>query len=425
MRLQKNINVINQDDGSRCDNDDQTKEGIPVYLDPANQRAVFNNRLPKTVNQHIYDEVKATDETDQVLTRQACISGYQDLHLATAEKDGHSKDVSNTKDIISAYDVPWGKLKLSGENRQNTKSYAGKQTTGAFPIKLRATNEQLRQDQDSQFQYGETMIDHKRYLYDSPQADIERKRKTEPWETYRYQHNESPESGGFAMASGRGLSVANKQFSKSKPVHGRRPDIIPYDNLSSKDVDSHIYETPEINVEKDIQVKEKVKDQGKFKKSKGASIKSKLLILPRYLQKYRRRLTVDVDGVYDVPNPVNPLSRFSKSRSIGLSQEINIPVQQSLTKHSHYELALPLADTNRDHSLKPAVCGKQITSSEKPQYESAMPIITRINNELAYNFNKSRAPQYGLAKPHDNKYKSNDASKDCETDKAIYFEPIG
>ena len=43
MRLQKNINVINQDGGSRCDNDDETKEGIPVYLDPANQTADFGN----------------------------------------------------------------------------------------------------------------------------------------------------------------------------------------------------------------------------------------------------------------------------------------------------------------------------------------------------------------------------------------------
>jgi hypothetical protein len=46
VRLQKNINVINQDGGSRCDNDDETKEGIPVYLDPANQTAIFNKRLP-------------------------------------------------------------------------------------------------------------------------------------------------------------------------------------------------------------------------------------------------------------------------------------------------------------------------------------------------------------------------------------------
>jgi hypothetical protein len=56
--------------GSRCDNDDETKEGIPVYLDPANQTAVFNKRLPETVNQHIYDEVNATEETNKVLTRQ-------------------------------------------------------------------------------------------------------------------------------------------------------------------------------------------------------------------------------------------------------------------------------------------------------------------------------------------------------------------
>jgi hypothetical protein len=70
------------------------------------------------------------------------------------------------------------------------------------PTKLRSTNAHLRQDQDRQVQYEETMIDHKRYLYDSPRANIERKRKTEPWETYSYQHNESPEAGGCAMASG-------------------------------------------------------------------------------------------------------------------------------------------------------------------------------------------------------------------------------
>jgi hypothetical protein len=215
------------------------------------------------------------------------------------------------------------------------------------------------------------MIDHKRYLYDYPRANIERKRKTEPWETYRYQHNESPEAGGFAMASGRGLSVAIKPLSRSKPVHGSPPDIIPYDNLSLEDVDSHIYATPEINVEKEVQVKEKDKDQGKSRKSKGASIKSKLLRLSRSLQKYKRRSTVDVNGEYDVPNPVNSTHRFSK-----------------------------------------------------PQYESAIPVGTRINNELTYSFNHSRAPQYGLAKPLGNKYKSTDASKEFEVDKAIYFEPI-
>jgi hypothetical protein len=70
-----------------------------------------------------------------VLTRQTCISGHQDLHFATTEKDGHSKDFGNTKDTISAYNVPWDKLQLSGENRQNIKSYAGKQTKGASPTK--------------------------------------------------------------------------------------------------------------------------------------------------------------------------------------------------------------------------------------------------------------------------------------------------
>ena len=422
MRLQKNINVINKDGGSRCDNDDETKEGIPVYLDPANQTAVFNKRLPETVNQHIYDEVNATEETNKVLARQTYISGHQDLHFAKTEKDGHIKDFGNTKDTISAYNVPWDKLQLSGENRQNIKSYAGKQTKGASPTKLRSTNAHLRQDQDRQVQYEETMIDHKRYLYDSPRANIERKHKTEPWETYRYQHNESPEAGGFAMASGRGLSVAIKPLSRSKPVHGSPPDIIPYDNLSLEDVDSHIYETPEINVEKEIQVKEKVKDQGKSRKSKGASIKSKLLRLSRFLQKHKRRSTVDVNGGYDVPNPVNSTHRFSKSRSVGVTQEIHIPVQQSLTKYSNYQLAMPLADTSKDHSLSTAVCGKQITSSL--QYESAIPIGTRINNELIYSFTHSRAPQYGLAKPLGNKYKSTDASKEFEVDKPIYFEPI-
>ena len=208
MRLQKNINVINQDGGSRCDNDDETKEGIPVHLDPANQTAVFNKRLPETVNQHIYDEVNATEETNKVLARQTCISG------------------------------------------------------------LRSTNAHLRQDQDRQVQYEETMIDHKRYAYDSPRANIERKRKTEPWETYSYQHNESPEAGGCAMASGRGLNFPIKPLSRSKPVHGSPPDINPYDNLLLEDVGSHIYATPEINVEKEIQVKEMVKDQGKSRKSK-------------------------------------------------------------------------------------------------------------------------------------------------------------
>jgi hypothetical protein len=108
-----------------------------VYLDPANQTAIFNKRLPETVNQHIYDEVNATEETNKVLARQTCISGHQDLHFATTEKDGHSKDFGNTKDTISAYNVPWDKLQLSGENRQNIKSYAGKQTKG---LHLRVTD---------------------------------------------------------------------------------------------------------------------------------------------------------------------------------------------------------------------------------------------------------------------------------------------
>jgi hypothetical protein len=85
---------------------------------------------------------------------------------------------------------------------------------------------------------------------------------------------------------------------------------------------------------------------------------------------------------------------------------------------------MPLADTSKDHSLSTAVCGKQITSSKNPQYESAIPVGTRINNELTYSFNHSRAPQYGLAKPLGNKYKSTDALKEFEVDKAIYFEPI-
>jgi hypothetical protein len=54
---------------------------------------------------------------------------------------------------------------------------------------------------------------------------------------------------------------------------------------------------------------------------------------------------------------------------------------------------MPLADTSKDHSLSTAVCGKQITSSKNPQYESAIPVGTRINNELTYSFNHSRAPQ--------------------------------
>ena len=253
MRLQKNISVINQDGGSRCDNDDETKEGIPVYLEPANQTA----------------------------------------------------DFGNTKDTISAHNVPRDKLQWSGENRQNIKSYAGKQTKGASPTKLRSTNAHLRQDQDRQVQYEETMIDHKRYVYDSPRANIDRKRKTEPWETYSYQHNESPEAGGCAMASGRGLNFPIKPLSRSKPVHGSPPDINPYDNLLLEDVGSHIYATPEINVEKEIQVKEKVKDQGKSRKSKGTSIKSKLPSLSRFLHKYKRRSTVDVNGGYELPNPVN------------------------------------------------------------------------------------------------------------------------
>lgn len=424
MRLQKNINVINKDGGSRYDNDDETKEAIPVYLDPANQRAVFKKRPAETVNQHIYDEVNATDETNQALERQTCIAGYQDLNFATTEKDEHTKVFGNTKDIISEYNVPWDKLKLSGENRHNIKSYAGKQTKGASPIKLRLTNAHHRQDQDRQVQYEETMIDHKRYLYDSPRTDRERKHKTEPWETYRYQHNEMPDAGGFAMSSGRGLSVANEQFPKSKPVYGNPPDIVPYGNLSTKDVHSHIYATPELNVEKEIKVKEKVKNQGKFRKSKGSSIKSKFLSLPRSLQKYKRRLTVDVNGGYDVPNPVNPSNRFSKSRSVGVTQDMHIPVKKSLTKYPNYELALPLENTSRDNSLSTAVCRKQITSSKHQQYESDMPIGTRINNELTYCFSNSRAPQYGLSTPLGNKYKSTDASKEFEADKAIYFEPI-
>jgi hypothetical protein len=83
------------------------------------------------------------------------------------------------------------------------------------------------------------------------------------------------------MASGRGLNFPIKPLSRSKPVHGSSPDINPYDNLLLEDVGSHIYATPEINVEKEIKVKEKVKDQGKSRKSKGASIKSKLLRLSR------------------------------------------------------------------------------------------------------------------------------------------------
>jgi hypothetical protein len=96
---------------------------IPGKLEA--KTAVFNKRLPETVNQHIYDEVNATEKTNKVLARQTCISGHQDLHFATTEKDGHSKDFGNTKDTISAYTVPWDKLQLSRENRQNIKSYAG------------------------------------------------------------------------------------------------------------------------------------------------------------------------------------------------------------------------------------------------------------------------------------------------------------
>jgi hypothetical protein len=72
--------------------------------------------------------------------------------------------------------------------------------------------------------------------------------------------------------------------------------------------------------------------------------------------------------------------RFSKSRSVGVTQEIHIPVQQSLTKYSDYQLAMPLADTSKDHSLSTAVCGKQITSSKNPQYESAIPIYSKVVN---------------------------------------------
>jgi hypothetical protein len=141
---------------------------------------------------------------------------------------------------------------------------------------------------------------------------IERKRKTEPWETYSYQHNESPEAGGCAMASGRGINFPIKPLSRSKPVSCVTP------------------------TEHDLE-----------------------------------KRWVELTGLGTSYPP------FTSTVDVLL-------YQQSLTNYSNYQLAMPLADTSKDHSLSTAVCGKQITSSKNLQYESAIPIGTRINNELTY-----------------------------------------